>query len=294
MKTVDAPLRLHFTCLAPPNIVDEVVNTFVLAACRLGHDVTQSRGEIRDDSINVVCFALGLDPLALQGRTNCILLNFEPLAPGSQAHNKPYLDLLRNNYVWDYSATNLKLYPALGIARGYYVPLGFEAEADVTLDLSDRLPEAEKDIDVLFFGGPNERRERVIAGMRGLGLNVVTNGNTLWEPAHRNALIRRAKAVLNMHRYDNFRVAEMPRLAMLLRQRKAVVCELYPDTEIFPELRDAVAGARYDGLVQAACDLVRDPDRRDALERRGLDLLRQHSQADLLRPALAHFSAKPA
>lgn len=281
--------RLHFTSLAPPHIVDEVVNTFVVAARKLGHEVSYQHSAVRQDAINIVCFALGLDPDALRAYPACIVLNFEPLAPGTQAHHENYLGLLRNNYVWEYSATNLQFYPELGITNGHHLPLGYEEEADLTLDLSDRLPESEKDIDVLFFGGPNERRDRVIHGMRRRGLKVVTNGNLLWEPEHRNAMIRRSRAVLNMHRFDNFRVVEMPRLSMLLRQRKAVVCELYADSEMPAALRGLVAGAPLERLVDTADLLVSSPAWRDRLERQGLEALRQLRHTDVLGPALEHF-----
>ena len=283
--------RVHVTSIAPPNIVDEVVNTFVVAARTLGHDVSYHHAGIRHDSLNIVCFALGLDAKALEPYAQRIVLNFEPLAPNTQAHFEQYLNLLRSNYVWDYSLANLKMYPELGIPHGFHVPLGHEDEADVIVPLEDRPPESELDIDVLFFGGPNARREAVLQRMRDLGLRVVTNGNMLWPHEHRDAMIRRAKVVLNMHRFDNVRIVEMPRLSMLLRRRKAVVCELYPDSEIEPALRDAVAGAEYDGLAEAAAVLVASPARRQQLEARGPDILRRFPHTDFLRKGFDDYFA---
>jgi hypothetical protein len=285
--------RLHFTCVAPANYVDEVVETFMVAARKLGHEVSYARAGVDLQAINVVCFALALPADALAGipPSSRLVVNFEPLAPGAQAHEPGYLELLRRNYVWEYSQANLRLYPQLGIAHGFHVPLGYEEEADVTLTLDDRLPETERDIDVLFFGVPHPRREAVLHSMRARGLRVVSTGTALWSPQERNAHIRRAKVVLNMHRFDSSRVVEIPRLSMLLRQRKAVLCELYPDSEIVPELRRAVVGAPYERLVDMAQLMVASPALRDEMERIGLDLLRQRKHTESLRPALADFFA---
>jgi hypothetical protein len=287
------PPRLHFTCIAPPNYVDEVVETFMVAARKLGHPVTYARAGVDPHAINVVCFALGLSADALAGipASSRLVVNFEPLAPGAQGREPDYLELLRRNYVWEYSQSNLRMYPELGIEHGFHVPLGYEEEADLTLAVDDRLPEAERDIDVLFFGVGHFRRDAVLDAMRARGLRVVSNGSTLWSPEERNAHIRRAKVVLNMHRFEGTRIVEMPRLAMLLRQRKAVLCEMYPDSEIAPELRRAVVGAPFDRLVDMAQLMVSSPSLRDELERTGLDLLRQRPHTDSLRPALADFFA---
>jgi len=281
--------RIHVTSLAPENIVDEVVDTFIAALRRLGHDVSSQPWVVREDSLNILMFALGLDPAEL--RTETIVVNFEPLAPGTQAHRDEYLQLLRNNYVWEYSRTNLRLYPQLGLAEGFHVPLGFDEDGDITVGLDDRLPEGQRDIDVLFFGGPNERRDAVISQMRDMGLNVVTNENVLWPRAERDEKIRRAKVVLNMNRFEGVRIAEMPRISMLLRRRKAVVCELYPDTEIEPEIRSAVAGAPLERLAETARMLVQSPQLRADLEERGLDALRRFPQADFIKAGLERYEA---
>lgn len=284
-------LNIHVTSIAPRFIVDEVVNAFVVGLRKLGHEVSTAHQAARDGWINIVCFALGFDRTLLHRYPERIVLNFEPLAPGTQASGEHYLGLLRDNYVWDYSLSNLAAYPALGIRQGFHVPLGYEEEADVNLGLGDRLSEDELDIDVLFFGGPNARRQAVLDDLASRGLRVVTNGQTLWEPAYRDQMIRRAKVVLNMHRFDNVRIAEMPRLNMLLRRRKAVVCELYPDTEILPALRGAVAGAPLGEIAKRTEELVRSPQQRGELERVGLGLLATSRQTEILRPALAHYLA---
>src|SRR3569832_1407945 len=130
-------LQLHVTSLAPPHIVDEIVNAFVVSARKLGHDVTYAPSSARQGALNIICFALGMNPKDLHAYPDRIILNFEPLAPGAQAHVEHNLELLRDNYVWEYSRNNLAAYSELGISAGCHVPLGYEEDADVNVPLHD-------------------------------------------------------------------------------------------------------------------------------------------------------------
>jgi hypothetical protein len=283
---------LHFTSLAPLHMVDDVVQTFVVAARKLGYEVSNERASLRANAINILCFAHQLPPESLHEiRTNCIVVNFEQLVSGSQAHTESYLSLLKAHDVWDYSKTNLGHYAELGIPDGHYVPLGYEEEAANTLRPEDVLPDALQDIDVLFFGSLSPRRERVILAMKKKGLNVVCNDGALWDNVYRDGLIRRSKLVLNMHYFDNSHIVEIPRLSMLFRQRKAVLCELYNDSEIYPELRQVVAGATYDNLADTAVLLAGAPQLRQHLEHLGFETFSRRSQTAILGPALDDFFA---
>ncbi|MDM0087092.1 MULTISPECIES: hypothetical protein [unclassified Variovorax] len=284
---------LHFTSLADPRMVGNVVDAFVVAACKLGYEVSHAHAALRPDAINVVCFGHSVKPEALQGMEGqCILLNFEPLVDGSLAWRESYLALLRTHYVWDYSQRNLARHAELGITHSDYVPLGYEAEAGHDLRPEDVLPEAKQDIDVLFVGSLNSRRARVVDAMRQKGLHVVCNGNAPWESAHRDEMIRRAKLVLNMHFFHDSRIVEIARLALLFRQRKAVLCELYPDSELcYPELRQAIAGAGCEDLADMAMLLMGAPQLRRRLAQEGFEAFSARSQTAVLGPALEAFFA---
>ncbi len=68
----------------------------------------------------------------------------------------------------------------------------------------------------------------------------------------RDELISRAKVVLNVHFYPTA-IFEIVRVSYLLANRKAVVGECGPSTEIDTDIREAIAPANYDRL----CDRVR-------------------------------------
>lgn len=286
MKTV----RIHLTSLGVEDVVGDIVQTFRIALERLGHEVTYQHSVVAPGMLNIVFFCWGLrweDLAALQ--PNCIVVNFEHLTPGGQFFPEPYRDILQRAYVWEYSESNFQRMPQLGMLHADYTPLGYEDGAAPVLALDALLPEAQRDIDVLFFGLQSVRRVKVLDGLRALGLRVETTTQRHWSPEERDAYLLRSKVVLNIHNYDDSRIVEIPRLSIFFRHRKAIVCELYPDSEIDPSLRNAVVGAGYEGLVAATAALVADPARRAALEGRGLSLFSTRSQSSVLAPALERF-----
>jgi hypothetical protein len=284
------PARIHLTSLGVEDVVGDIVQTFRIALEKLGHDVTYQHSVVAADAVNIVFFCWSLrweDLAALQ--PNCIVVNFEHLTPGGQFFPEAYREILQRSYVWEYSESNFQRMPLLGMPHADYTPLGYEEGAAPALALDALLPEDERDIDVLFFGLQSPRRVRVLDGLRALGLRVETTNHRHWSPEERDAYLQRSKVVLNMHNYDDSRIVEIPRLSIFFRHRKAIVCELYADSEIDPSLRDAMVGAEYDGLVEATAALVADPARRAALEGRGFPLFSTRSQASVLAPALERF-----
>ena len=74
-----------------------------------------------------------------------------------------------------------------------------------------------EDIDILFHGSMNERRNNVISQLRQAGLNAHTVFG-MYGPA-RDALIARSKVVLNMHYYEA-NIFELVRVSYLLATAK--------------------------------------------------------------------------
>lgn len=285
--------HLHFSSAAVPGICDDIVETYRLAAEKLGYPTSYAHACIRPGVINVLLFVWG-DSWETVSRIHpdCIVVNFEQMIPGSNAMNEGYLGLLRRCYLWEYSKSNFHRYTSEDVNVVDYVPLAYDADADPIIPLSAILPDAEQDIDVVFFGALTERRLAVIHELQERGIRVVHNpSDTVWSTQQRDDYLQRAKLVLNLHTWGNSRVVEIARLSILFRRRKAVVCELYPDSEIDPALRDAVAGAPYARLADTVQALLAAPTERAALERKGLDIFSLQSQSALIGPALERFIA---
>ena len=287
--TMDLP-HLHFTSLTPRALCGDIVESYRLAAERLGYPTSYTDCTVQPGVINVLFFFWSMPWEAIAPyHPDCIVVNFEPMVPGTHAWRDSYLNLLKQCYLWEYSRSNFQRNRELGLRVADYVPLAYEEGAAPVLPLEDVLPDAEQDIDVVFFGSMTQRRVDLLHALMARGVRlVVTNGRD-WSVEERDGYLRRAKLVLNFHNWDNSRVVEIGRLSILFRQRKAVVCELYPDSEIDPILRDAVVGAPYDALVDTVLALLADPVRRAALERAGLPLLRRLSQTAHVGPALQRF-----
>jgi hypothetical protein len=91
--------------------------------------------------------------------------------------------------------------------------------------------------------------------------------------------------VLNMHYYET-NIFELVRVSYLLANRKAVVAECNPSTEIDPDIVDAVQLAPYEGLVSACVELVADSGTRRALSERGFSRILARDERAYLAAAL--------
>lgn len=283
--------HLHFTSLTPRELCGDIVESYRLAAERLGYPTSYADRTFHPGVINVLFFFWDVPWETIAPyHPDCIVVNFEPMVPGTHAWRDNYLGVLKQCYLWEYSQSNFQRNRELGFRVADYVPLAYEEDAAPVLPMDQVLPDDAQDIDVVFFGTMTQRRVDVIDALLKRGVRMAfTNGGQGWSIEERDGYLRRAKVVLNFHNWDNSRVVEIGRLSILFRQRKAVVCELYPDSELEPLLRGAVAGAPYDALVDTVITLLADAPRRAALEQAGLPLMRSLSQAVHVGPALERF-----
>ncbi len=207
-----------------------------------------------------------------------ILYNFEPLNPPVFDSVGTFLTHYAPRCtVWDYSPDNVRYLKSRG-CNARHVPVGYAPS------MTRIAPAPAQDIDILFYGDISTRRAPVLDALRETGLNVVIVSDVYG--AERDALIARAKVVLNIHNHDGIKALETPRIVYLLANRKAVVTELKEDVEIDGGLRSAMVGAPYGKLVEACVDLVRDAGRRAVLEEAGFRCIRARSEAKILAAAL--------
>ena len=207
---------------------------------------------------------------------DAIIYNSEQFDDDSRWLTSHYVGALKQRQVWDYSTENVRRLTALGAQSVQYVSLGYVPELA-------RIPHLSDEIDVLFYGSVNPRRQQVIDQLKARGLNVVVLFGAYGE--ERDRAIARAKVVLIVHYYEA-KIFEIVRAAYLLSNRKAVVAEGGTDTFVEPELREALCAVPYDQLVDACVELVRDQARRSALEERGQRLFALRREEDVLAAAL--------
>lgn len=268
------------TIVSPPDYIhsaafDEVAETLHQGFLALGCDC------IRTTEINITGrqhIILGhnvLHLIATPLADDAIIYNLEQVQIGSPWFQTSTLDRLRRHTVWDYSADNALALAQLGIQVAHIMPIAY------TPSLT-RIPQhVSQDIDVLFIGSLNERRQTTLNRMHDLGLSVVTGFGLYGE--ERDALIARAKVILNHHFYDA-KVLEMVRISYLLANHRTVLSEYSANPSDDAALMGAVAFAHYDDLPNAALQLVQNPFLRAELANKGFKLMQQ-------RPITAHLQA---
>ncbi|WP_432729917.1 glycosyltransferase [Variovorax sp. W6] len=285
--------HLRFCSLGNENVA-EVMESFRLASERLGYTTSvEAVPSVDNVDINLFFFAMGLSlPSDEELPPNAIVVNFEPALPELLERLPGYRRLLERACIWEYSLENMVWHQALGILRSDHVPLSFEPLATPLVPEETVPDDARQDIDVIFFGETTPRRLQVLEALKGAGLRVAHPFGKPWTPAERDALLPRAKVGLNMRKDDRTATAELPRLSILLRHRKAVVSELYPHSEIPAVLREAVEGCAKEELVDRVRALVADAPRRRELERAGPQALESlQPQHTILAAAMHRYLA---
>ncbi len=210
---------------------------------------------------------------------NSVICNLEPMdRPASQGRLPEYLELTRGFPLWDYSPRNASIWrdelghDGVRILRIGYVPQLRRIE-----------PVPEQDVDVLFYGSINDRRRMVLLALQQAGLRV--RGLYGAYGAVRDAWIARSKVVVNIQFHDSL-IHEIVRTSYPLANRKVVVSECYPGTDVEPDVRQAIVDVPLDRLVAACVDLVRSDARRREVEEHGFEIFCRRDQVDYLRSAI--------
>lgn len=237
----------------------------------LGYQAEIRENEVFPGETNIV-FGAHMLPVGFPLPATSIIYNWEQI--GSYQAPEGYYDLAEQYTVWDYSQRNVEKWKELGYDVRH-VPLGYVPE------LTRIQPAKEQDIPVLFYGCMNDRRMDLLNALLDAGVKYE------WESpcfgARRDALIARAKIVLNMHFYDA-KIFEISRVGYLLSNSKAVLSEASEGMD--PNLKGAVFEADYERLVDSCQYLLHNNSEREGLAIRGFELFFHIREADILREVL--------
>ncbi|UQZ89142.1 hypothetical protein C4J81_07995 [Deltaproteobacteria bacterium Smac51] len=289
-------MRFSLVKLVPRNIFhgrifDDVVLSFYFAIRRLGHEVEFINNRLDSSSRNLI-FGANIKPdqdWLWQKGPERVIVNLEQfrLSGGGWAENEPYLNLLRSSKVWDYSESNVRFLESQGVDVSFF-SLGYVPEM-TRLSVNRN----EKD-EVLFYGGVNERRLKIITALQKAGIKVRCLENEYG--LSRDQAIYEAGLLLNIHRGVGANL-EMARLAYLLANRKAIASEFNDDTERYEGLEEACAFHAYDNLAAGVIELMADKERRRRQAERGFEQFSRISLADSLERIVGRgpgYSAAPA
>ena len=185
---------------------------------------------------------LGAHAAALTGEKipeGSIIYNMEPLYDGCRSFSIGYQDILRAYPVLDYQQKNVEYLRTLGV-DAVHMPYGFHEGLR-------RASRAVKDIDVLFFGSVNPRREPVLEALAQSGMNAhVVQG---LYGAELDALVARAKIHVNIH-YCESHPLEVVRLNYLMANGEFVISERGWDAEDNARYAHGLVFSAYEDIVE--------------------------------------------
>ena len=259
----------------------EIIETLQWGLQSLGYRTSVAENEFAGDCTNIVIGFQMLTEARLDTvPSDTIAYNFEQMAGHPVDTLKPaFRAAARRLRLWDYSQHNLATWAELRPREPVvHVPVGWAP-------ILARIPEApEQDIDVLFYGLPGDLRLAIFSQLGRAGARCIFASG--FYGATRDALIARAKLVLNINRYASSRIFEIVRVSYLLANAKAVVADLHADTFVEPDLHDAVAFAPPDRVAQRCLALLADEAARRKLETRGEEVMRKRDIRVILSHAL--------
>ena len=150
-----------------------------------------------------------------------VVYNLEQLFKGSPWLNNKTLAWLRAaDEVWDYDTENLNFLYANGI-RASYVPMEYVDALKYT-----SVYNGQKDIDVLFYGAPTDRRLKILQSWMGMSQHhAVTMVATGISGKLLEHYIHRSKIILNLHAFDNSYRQEQVRIFVPVINGCCVVSE---------------------------------------------------------------------
>jgi len=257
----------------------ELAETLQAGFESLGHASRIIENSFDPARTNLILGAHLLTPEQMQGiPSGSVIYNLEQL--GGAQLRPAYYELAARYQIWDYDVRNIGHWEQFNCAcPPIHVPIGYVPE------LSRIKASPEQDIDVLFYGSLNERRNRVLNALKDAGIKVHTAFGVYGKD--RDDLIARSKLVLNIHFYDS-KVFEIVRVSYLLANSKAVVTECSSGTEMEKGLSAAVLGLPYGRLVEGCCSILQNENERRALETRGFHWFSNRKESDILSNALQH------
>lgn len=212
----------------------------------LGNGVYPAAQALQD-----VCAALEFDrdvvllphmaPFMGKRLENVAIYNMEPLYDGCRSLSNPdydYLNTLKRCHVLDYSKNNIEYLKQFGV-EAFHLPYGYHPSLE-------RVNPVEKDIDILFFGSVNARRNAVLT-------TLFQEFKFVWARGYYgkdlDKLIARAKVHLNIHFCESHQL-EVVRLNYLMANHCSVVSEAGNEQEVNDKYSPGLLFCHANNLVE--------------------------------------------
>jgi len=188
---------------------------------RLGVETTVAVNELSSQAINFVFGAhLDFHPSWLE-EVDCVIVNLEQLGQDGSSWPADYVELLRQAVVIDYHPENRRAYrDGDGVEAVPLISFGY---APYLWTSASEVPLRQRPVDLLFIGYATPRRLEIFRQLDAAGVRLHAPTKPVYG-LERDALVRSAKAVLNIGAYDSPRF-EQVRASLVLSCGTPLVSE---------------------------------------------------------------------
>lgn len=233
-----------------------------------GHDVVISDHQLQDDRVNLLFATRDFHEVLRSCQGRIIIVNLEQLFDQNPWLSEFYRRLLHKYEVWDYNQTN-----AQWIFQKFKKPVSIiQLGYCSLLETVPLLSEDQKDIDVLFYGTLNHRRQYIQQACE----NHPSIKKVIFRRTHeseRDHLIARSKIILNLHYYP-IRLLEIVRVNHLLCNHAFVISETCSNQEEYKYLEGGLIFAPYHHIVETIVHWLQHPEERRQIAEQGYQNVR--------------------
>ena len=262
------------------NVFHEIEAAVYFTLQKMGHEVSNSINDFNPNARNIV-FGMHHCPVDVVRHDipkDTIIYSLEQMR--DQPECLRWCRKYRGLEVWDYSKRNVDVLQKAGVENIKHVQIGYVPE----ITYFERNPLEERDIDILAYMSPSPRRLQIMNQFaEDKNINFVAVQSTYGDD--RDELIKRAKLVINLHNHDN-QIFEIIRVSHLIQNKVPVLTERNATTDFPDYMEGTVNTAPYEKFVEAAYELLKDPEQLDKQAEEGLEIFKKTPMEKFLKEAL--------
>tara|TARA_Y100000741_G_scaffold343858_1_gene307990 strand:- start:240 stop:1091 length:852 start_codon:yes stop_codon:yes gene_type:complete len=210
--------------------------------------------------------------------SNTIIFNTEQIESINEIWKRRILLLASKGIIfWDYSNHNLDLLLTKLNVKGRLFEIGFQKNLQ-RIKMNDN-----KEVDVLFYGSLNNRREKIINSL--LKKNVKVKCLFGVYGKDRDDWIGKSKIVLNLHYYES-KIFEIVRIFYLLTNAIPIVSEVDENTKLNNNYLKGIKGSNYEDVEKNILSLLENEKERKLIGLNGFNIIKKYPQINFTKSIL--------
>ena len=210
--------------------------------------------------------------------SNTIIFNTEQIESINEIWKRRILLLASKGIIfWDYSNHNLDLLLTKLNVKGRLFEIGFQKNLQ-RIKMNDN-----KEVDVLFYGSLNNRREKIINNLPKKNVKVKCLFGVYGKD--RDDWIGKSKIVLNLHYYES-KIFEIVRIFYLLTNAIPIVSEVDENTKLNNNYLKGIKGSNYEDVEKNILSLLENEKERKLIGLNGFNIIKKYPQINFTKSIL--------